>query len=147
MKPGFNYTGITISFYCHDGKGNFLLHKRSKNCRDEHGRWDCGGGQLKFGEDFEKGVLREIQEEYGCRGEIQEQLPVISIVRKHKGKKTHWVSIPFFVKVDPKKVRNNDPYSIEELGWFRLDKLPKPLHTGFAYTLNKYKSYFQKYKK
>ncbi len=60
LKPGVDYIGVTTSFYCNDGKGNFLLHKRSKNTRDENGRWDPGGGQLEFGEKPEKGVLREV---------------------------------------------------------------------------------------
>lgn len=50
MRQGFDYIGVTTVFYCHDGKGNLLLHKRSQTCRDEKGRWDCGGGALKFGE-------------------------------------------------------------------------------------------------
>ena len=59
MKPGVDYIGITTPFYCNDGNGLFLLHKRSKNCRDEHGRWDPGSGQLNFGCTPEKNVLRE----------------------------------------------------------------------------------------
>lgn len=146
MKPGIDYIGITTPFYCSDGKGLFLLHKRSKNCRDEHGRWDPGSGQLNFGCTPEENVLREVAEEYGCKGEIQEQLPIHSIFREWDGKKTHWLAIPFFVKVDPEKVKNNEPEKIDEIGWFSLDKLPKPLHTGFNFTFTNYREYFEKYK-
>ena len=38
LKRGVNFIGVTCVFVCHDGKGRFLLHKRSKNCRDEQGR-------------------------------------------------------------------------------------------------------------
>lgn len=64
MKQGFDYVGVTVVFYCHDGKRNLLLYKRSQNCRDEKGRWDCGGGAVKFGESFEQAVRREVKEEY-----------------------------------------------------------------------------------
>ena len=49
MKPGIDYIGISTPFYCHNGKGFFLLHKRNQNCRDEHGAWDTGSGKLEFG--------------------------------------------------------------------------------------------------
>lgn len=145
MDIGVDYIGISTPFYCNDGKGNFLLHKRSKNTRDEHGRWDTGAGKLEFGLRLEENVLKEVLEEYGCNGEIQEQLPVISILREHNGKKTHWMAVPFFVRVDPHEVRNNEPHKIDEIGWFRIDNLPQPLHSGFQYTLDYYKKFFDKY--
>ncbi|OIP57987.1 MAG: RNA pyrophosphohydrolase [Candidatus Levybacteria bacterium CG_4_10_14_0_2_um_filter_36_16] len=146
MKPGIDYVGVTISFYCNDGKGKFLFHKRSKNCRDEVGRWDCGGGQLEFGEDPIDGVLREVREEYGCKGIIQEQLPAHSIIRFQNKIKTHWLAIPFFIKVNPKDVKNNEPNKIDEIKWFRLNNLPTPLHTGFKYSNKRYSDYFKKYR-
>jgi 8-oxo-dGTP diphosphatase len=146
MKAGIDYIGITTPFYCNDGKGNFLLHKRSKNCRDEQGRWDPGGGQVEIGQSLEESVLREVEEEYGVKGQIQEQMPPQTILRTHEGKQTHWLAIPFFIKVNPKKVKNNDPDKIDEMGWFRLNKLPTPLHTGFQYALKKFPKHFKKYR-
>jgi ADP-ribose pyrophosphatase YjhB (NUDIX family) len=66
MKKGIDYIGVTVCFYCHDGKGNLLLQKRSHKCRDEQGMWDCGGGSMRFGETFEEAARREIKEEYCC---------------------------------------------------------------------------------
>jgi 8-oxo-dGTP diphosphatase len=145
MTIGVDYIGVTTPFYCNDGKGNFLLHKRSKNCRDEQGHWDPGGGKLEFGQSLEESVLREVKEEYGCKGVVQEVLPAHSVLRKMNGVNTHWVAVPFFILVDRNKVTINEPTKIDEIGWFKLDKLPKPLHTGFAGTFKKYKTYFEKY--
>lgn len=50
MKPGVDFAGITVGIYCHDGDGNFALHKRSEHCRDECGTWTAGGGTMEFGE-------------------------------------------------------------------------------------------------
>jgi len=145
MVPGINYIGVTTPFYCNDGRRNFLLHRRSQKCRDEIGRWDPGSGQLEFGLTLEENVLKEVKEEYGCSGVIQEQLPAHSILRTQNGRKTHWLAVPFFILVDPKKVKNNDPEKIDELQWFTLKNLPKPLHTGFYYTFIHYQDYFEKY--
>lgn len=145
MKPGIDFIGVSVPFYCHDGKNNFLLHKRSNKCRDEKGRWDFGGGQVEFGETLEEAVKREIKEEYGVLGVIEKQLPAHSLLRKEKGVKTHWLIISFIVKVDKEKVVNADPEKIVKIGWFKLNKLPKPLHSGARYTLKKYKEEFNKY--
>lgn len=146
MKAGIDFVGITTPFYCHDGNGNFLLHKRSKNCRDEQGKWDPGSGQLDFGISVKENVLKEVLEEYGCIGEIQEQLPAHDIFREIDGVKTHWVAIPFFVLVDPKQVRINEPDKIDEIGWFTLDGLPTPIHSGFQFTFERFKEHFDKYR-
>jgi len=146
MQPGVDFIGITTPFYCNDGKGNFVFHKRSKNCRDEQGKWDPGSGQLHIGETPQQSVLREVAEEYGVKGKIQEQLPAHSIFRTHNGRATHWLAVPFFVLINPKKVRLNEPKKMVEIDWFTLDKLPEPLHTGFHFTLTHYQDYFKKYK-
>ncbi len=147
MIPGIDYVGICTPFYCNDGNGLFLLHKRSKNCRDEQGMWDTGSGQLEHGLTPEENVLKEVLEEYGCIGEIQEAIPANSVFREMNGKKTHWLQIPFFVKVHPADVKNNEPDKIEELSWFRLDQLPEPLHTGFRHTMTTYAFYFEKHRR
>lgn len=145
MKAGIDFIGVGTPFYCTDGKGKFLFHKRSNNTRDEQGAWDTGSGQLEFGQTLEESVLREVREEYGCEGRILEQLPAHSIFRVHDGMKTHWVITPFFILVNPKQVKINEPHKIDEIGWFTLDKLPTPLHTGFQHTFHTFRSYFKKY--
>ena len=87
LRPGIDYIGITTPFYCNDGNGNFLVHKRSKHARDERGVWDFGGGQLDFGQQVDDSVLREVSEEWGVLGEIQEQLPAHSMLRTLDGKR------------------------------------------------------------
>lgn len=144
MKPGIDFIGVSVSFFCHDGN-EFLLHKRSDKCRDEIGRWDFGGGRVEMGETLEKAVLREVKEEYGVTGTIEKQLPAHSLLRQEKGTKTHWLIITFIVKVDRKKAILGVPEKMSELGWFKLGALPKPLHTGAALTLTRYKKEFIKY--
>jgi ADP-ribose pyrophosphatase YjhB (NUDIX family) len=130
MIPGIDFIGITTPFYCIDGKGKLLLHKRSDKCRDEQGMWDTGGGQLEFGETPQECVLREVKEEYGCIGKIVGEIPALTVLRKQNGRDTHWLALPFIVKVDPKTVINNEPDKIVTLGWFTLDTLPSPLHSA-----------------
>ena len=112
------------------------MHKRSKNCRDEHGRWDNGGGAHEFGDTIEQTIKREIKEEYGANAS---HLQFIKAYDAHRqlddGTPTHWLAVLYAAKVDPKKAKNNEPHKIDEIGWFTLDNLPSPLHSQALHTL------------
>ncbi len=131
LKKGVDFIGVTASFYCHDGKGNFLMHKRSKNCRDEIGRWDAGSGSMEFGETPEEAAIREIGEEYCVKPKKLHLCGVRNVLRMNGKQRTHWISFVFVAEVDPKKVKIGEPDKMDELGWFRMNKLPKPLHSVF----------------
>lgn len=140
MKKGVDYPGVTIVFLCHDGQGNYLLNKRSKNCRDEHGHWDPGGGGLEFGDRIETTLKKEIQEEY-CTDVLEyEFLGYRDVHRTNKGVATHWIALDFKVLVDRSQVKNGEPHKFEELGWFALEDLPSPLHSQFPKALKQYKN-------
>lgn len=132
LQKGIDHIGISCVFYCHDGQGNFLLHKRSRKCKDEKGRWEAGGGGMEFGEkSFEDAARREIMEEYGCKPKSLEMVRVFNILRKNQGVRTHWVAIVFKVLIDPNKVIIGDPDKMDDIGWFTPDNLPSPLHSQF----------------
>ena len=95
MKIGVDYTGISIVFFCHDGNGNFLMQKRSENCRDEKNRWDIGAGRLEFLEDVTDTLKREIKEEYGTDVLNYEFLGYRDVKREGNGNKNHWVTLDF----------------------------------------------------
>lgn len=140
MIKGIDYIGVAVAFYCHDGKGNYLFHKRSKECRDEHGAWDCGGGGLKFGEKLLDAVAREIGEEFGTIPKEIEFMGSDEVFREHEGQKTHWLDFKYRVLVDRNTVINNEPHKHEELGWYKLDNLPSPLHSQILHEINTYRT-------
>ena len=144
MKPGIDYIGVIAPFFCHDGNGNFLFYKRSKNAKDEKGKWDCSGGTVQFGEQPIEAVRRKLKIQYGCEGEIQEQLSACSVLIEIDGVKNHWLAVPFILKVDSKDVKISEPEKMDEIAWFRLSNLPKPLHSGVEYILNLYPEIFNK---
>ncbi len=139
MKKGEDYVGTGIIYFCHDGQGNFLMNKRSINCRDEHGTWDCGGGGLELHDTVENTLKKEIMEEYCTEALESDFLGFRDVHREHAGNKTHWLMLDFKVLVDKDKVKNGEPHKFDDIGWFRLDNLPSPLHSQLASTLEKYK--------
>ena len=129
LKRGEDYIGVCCVFFCHDGNGRFLLHKRSQQCRDECGRWDCGGGSLEHGETFEEAVRREVREEFCVEPTKVELVEVNNVLRDNGGTPTHWIAALHLVEIEPDQVRNGDPAKVEDLQWFHPDEFPEPLHS------------------
>ncbi len=140
MKKGVDYTGVTTVFICHDGQGNFVMGKRSTKCRDEHGRWDIGGGGLEFGDTVESTLKSEIKQEYCTEVLDFEFLGYRDVHREHDGVKTHWIGLDFKVLIDKNKVKNGEPHKFDEIGWFTLNTLPNPVHSQFPNFLELYKN-------
>ncbi|PLW79714.1 RNA pyrophosphohydrolase [Candidatus Woesearchaeota archaeon] len=136
---GIDYPGVSVVFVCHDGKGNYLFNKRSVNCRDEHGRWDCGAGGLDLGLSIEETLKKEIMEEYCTKVLDFEFIGYRDVFREHDGKKTHWLMMDFLVLVDREKVKIGEPHKMDEIGWFKIGNLPSPTHSQWPAYYNKYK--------
>lgn len=140
MKKGVDFTGVTTAFYCHDGEGNLLMHRRSQKCRDEQGKWDVGSGSLEFGLTPEENLKKEIKEEYCAEVKDFRLLGVRSIHRKlDDGTPTHWIAFEYLVLLDRNEVKNGEPESIDEIGWFKPGSLPSPMHSQNPICMQVYK--------
>lgn len=140
MKKGIDYIGIAVVYFCHDGKGNILMAKRSANARDEQGRWDIGGGGVEFNETVEETLKKEIKEEYNADVLNFEFLGFRDVRRSHNDEKTHWIALDYKVMIDPTNVKIGEPHKFDALGWFTLETLPAPVHSQFPEFLEKYKN-------
>lgn len=139
LKKGVDFVGVSIVYFCYDGNGRFIMAKRSKNARDEHGRWDIGGGALELGDEVEERLRKEVKEEY-CTDVLEfEFLGYRDVHREHNGQATHWIGLDFKVRIDPKKVKNGEPHKLEEIGWFTLDNIPEDSHSQFPHFLRLYR--------
>jgi len=117
------------------------MAQRSKNSRDEKGRWEVGGGGLKWGFKAEDNMRREVLEEYNAKPLEVRFLGYRDVIRNPSdGPANHWVALDFAVLVDPKDIRINEPDMFDDGAWFTLDNLPSPLHS-------QQKTFFAKYTK
>jgi ADP-ribose pyrophosphatase YjhB (NUDIX family) len=140
MKKGTDFTGVCVIYFCHDGNGNYLMNKRSVNCRDEHGNWDCGGGGLEFGEKVDEALKKEIKEEYNAEVIDYEFLGFRDVHREINGIKSHWIALDFKVLIKKDGIKNGEPHKFDEIGWFKLNNLPSPLHSQLEFTIRKYEN-------
>jgi 8-oxo-dGTP diphosphatase len=146
LHKGISFPGITTVFICHDSHGKLLLGKRGRLARDEHGHWDFGAGGLKQGQSLEDNLKRELKEEYDVEPIEINFIGYLDAFRKNDdGNITHWLAMVFAVQVDPDKVKINEPGVIDEIGWFSLGNLPKPMHSQFDAFMRKHGEKLRQY--
>ncbi len=145
MEKGVDYIGVSVCYFCHDGKGKFIMGKRSDNARDEHSKWDIGAGGVEITDSIEETLKKEIKEEYCTEVLSFEFLGFRDIFRNHFGTKTHWLALDYKVLVDPTMVNNGEPHKMDEVKWFNLSDLPSEaeMHSQWSIFLNKYRERLQ----
>ena len=106
-----------------------MLGLRSSSVSNPH-IWSFVGGKIEDGETILQGVSRELREEIGFIPTYQSVLP-IDIFRSTDGKFTyHSFAVIVGKEFMPRLNHENSGY-----GWFKVDGLPKPLHSGAKLTL------------
>jgi 8-oxo-dGTP diphosphatase len=141
LRKGIDCIGVCVVFFCHDGKGNVIMGKRSKNARDEQGRWDIGGGGVELHDTVENTLKKEIKEEYGCDVLEYDILGYRDVHRENEGNKTHWIALDFKVLIDPSQVQNMEPHKFDDVKLFPINDLPADVHSQFPKFLEKYKQF------
>ncbi len=139
MNKGFDFIGLSVVYFCHDGKGNVVFGHRNDNTRDERGRWDIGGGGVEFGDSLETTLRKEIKEEYCTDILSYEFLGYREVFREIDGKKSHWIAMDFKVLIDPAMVGVGEPHKFYDVKLFTLENMPSPIHSQLPIFLEKYK--------
>lgn len=137
MKAGIDYIGVSAGAFIINSKGEILLTKRSKNTRNEHGKWEAPGGQVHFGETREQAIKREIKEELGVDIQIIGVLNIADEILKKD--KQHWLPTTFLVKIKQGKPKIMEPDKCDGMAWFSLNKIPKNISYITSLDLGKYK--------
>lgn len=138
QQKGISFIGVSTCFIVYDKHQHFHMTKRSNNARDEHGKWELGGGGLKWGQKADDNLLRELYEELAVKPVKVNFLGYRDIFRKMANYDTHWLALDYAVLVNHDDVKNNEPDIFDDLGWYSFTNLPKPLHSQTMPTLNKY---------
>lgn len=126
MKAGRDYIGVSVGAVIINNKGEILLLKRSKNAKNEKGKWEAPGGSVDLWEKRSDAVKREMKEELGVEIEIIDVLQVVDEFLPKDNQ--HWVGTTFLVRIKNNKTPlMMEPDKHDAMGWFKLNKLPKPL--------------------
>jgi ADP-ribose pyrophosphatase YjhB (NUDIX family) len=141
---GKSFVGVVTCFLLYDKDGYFFMAKRSKNARDEQGKWEIQGGGLKWGQTAMENALREMKEESNAVPKKIEFLGYRDIFRTIDGVATHWISLDFAALVDRKTIKINEPDMFDDSGWFTLSQQPSPVHSQHKETIKDYEDRLNK---
>lgn len=97
QKIGVSQKAILIS-----KNGKILTIRRTKTAPSRPLHWDLPGGDIDFGEDAQKGMLREIKEETGLK---VKNLKVIDVISALNDRKYFWVTICYVAQATSQKVK------------------------------------------
>ena len=100
------------------------LFLRSKNVSNSH-TWGFIGGKIHDNETILKGISREIREEMGFIPKYKKVLP-IDVFKSIDGKFIYHSFITLVEKEFLPNLNNEN----SGFGWFDVDDLPRPLHSG-----------------
>ena len=109
-----------------DGDGRILLCRLSAD-EVEAGAWTLPGGGVEYGEHPDDAVLRELQEEAGLIGRIDDVLGIFSRVyprsRAAGGADLHFVGLLYRITHIGGELRDEIDGSTDTCAWFRPDEL------------------------
>ena len=111
---------------CVDDESRILLSRLSV-IEVYVGAWTLPGGGVEFGEHPEAAVIRELEEETGLRGEIEQVAGVFSHVyrksRAAQGRDFHFLGILYHVQIVGGELRDEVDGSTDMAAWFSRAEL------------------------
>jgi len=134
-------TRISIVFLCYDETGRFLLGKRSKDCKDEPGKWDVGATDFNIRESPIETLAKGVRDEFCYRLLKDDFLGQRSFYKMIGDTKTCLIGLDFKVLIGKIMERELELNKFEAIGFFSLDNLPpkKQLYSQLPIFLEKYK--------
>lgn len=136
LKPGKDFIGVGGGVLIFNEKKEVLLKKRSKNSKNEIGRWEKPGGAIDYGENSMDAMKREVMEEVNIKINIWGLLPHTDHILKEE--EQHWMALNYLASYKSGKLKNMEPHKADDLGWFSLKKLPKNIAMPTKESLKNY---------
>jgi 8-oxo-dGTP diphosphatase len=119
---------------CDPAEPRILMGLRSGVFGD--GTWGLPGGHLEFGESFDEGMARELDEELGIIARDMTVLGVYNTVTEF----SHHVQIGILVERFDRTPRNREPHRCRGIAYFDLGDLPSPVFVSSAPILEAFRS-------
>jgi 8-oxo-dGTP diphosphatase len=125
---------VGVKAFINDGKGNYLMLKRSLPYEGENEpRWDIPGGRINPGEPIFEALAREIKEETGLTMQGEPRILYAQDILRIKDK--HIVRLTFEVNTEPGTITldTNDPTGTghNEYRWMPLSEIKKVFHDKY----------------
>ena len=118
---GAGRTRLGAYSICADDQGRILLARLSA-LEVDVGAWTLPGGGIEFGEHPDAAAVRELREETGLDGEIEELAGIFSHVYKQSrfagGGDLHFIGIVYWMRIVDGELRDEIDGSTDTSAWF-----------------------------
>lgn len=113
---------VGLGVYIFNDENEILFLKR----KGAHGAgtWCPPGGHLEFRESFIDCAKREVEEEVGIK---IKNIDFLGLTNDIFDEGKHYITIAMRAVVESGEPKIMEPDKMTELGWFSIEKLPKPL--------------------
>ena len=120
MKKTNKKVGVSQKAILFRGDGRILTIRRSRTAPSRPLHWDLPGGDLNFGEDTTKGIVREIKEETGLK---VKDLKLIDAISGFDDRREFWVTLCYAAK--PLKYKVVLSFEHDDFKWVTPDEFQK----------------------
>lgn len=112
---------ITAVVFLHKG-GKLFVAKRAETKKFLPGIWELPGGHIEFGETLEKGLTREIKEEFSIDIDVKDPFYVFTYVTDDKS--AHFIEVVYFATMKNENQEIHlDPSNHSEYAWIMESKI------------------------
>lgn len=136
FKAGEDFIGLGVGAMVFNQAGDVFMARRSSGVRNEAGTWEFPGGAVEFGEPLVKAVQREFCEEYAMQVEVEAILGIFDHILPTEGQ--HWVSVTYIANQKTGIPEIREPDKCDEIAWFSLHELPRPMSIISRVNLRRY---------
>jgi len=126
------------ALWIQSSKGDILLARRKLNKKNDPGKWGPAvAGTNDKGESYESNIVKEAEEEIGLRDHRFQKFDKIRYSGKHNYF-CQWFRLIIDKKLEEFVIQKNE---VEEIKWFKKDKLLKKLENNPSNFLKSMKDY------
>ncbi len=137
MKPGKDFIGVGVGAFILNDRNEVLMLLRSKNCKNEAGKWMIPGGSVDFNERLEDCAMREVKEEIGVDVEVIGLIAAVNHILPEENQ--HWVAPTFKCIIKSGEPKILEPEKHDELKWFPLGSMPENLSIATTRVMEAYR--------
>ena len=114
---------IAVGAVVRDERGRILLVKHRPGREGFwQGKWICPGGELKFGETIQEGIIREVREETNLEVTLTQSLPPFQRVARSEAKPfLHIIYIDYLAEIKGGKLKPDG--DVGEALWFNPEEI------------------------
>ena len=114
---------IAVGAVIRDERGRTLLVRHHPGRKGFwQGKWICPGGELKFGEMIQEGIIREMREETHLEVKLTQSLPPFQRIARSEGEPfLHVIYIDYLAEIKEGKLRPDG--DVGEALWFTQEEI------------------------